>query len=457
MNIIIVGCGQVGSTLAEQLNEENHNITVVDTDMNALRSVTGRLDIMGVCGNGATHTTLKDAGLGHADLLIAVTPSDELNILCCIVAKKARGCRTIARVRDHQYYKDATFLKDELGLAMVINPELASAEEISRVLRFPSAISIETFGKGRVELIKFRLSENSKIVGRTVKDIMQNDKLGVVFCTVERKDGTHIVNGKFVFQPKDVISIVSSSENAAKFFKKIGHASGAVRDVTIVGGGEVTHYLCGILRRSVEVKIIDDDREVCEELASSFPNATVINLDTSDQDNLREEGVDTAGAFLALTDSDEENIILSLYGRTHTSGKVVTKISRLDFSDVLCRLELDTVIYPKNIVANSIARYVRAMKNTRGSNMETLYSIIPGEVEAAEFVVSDKSSVTGKHIMDLNLKPDIVIAAIVRNDEVIFPRGADTIEIGDAVIVVSRDMALKNITDIILPGRKPVN
>lgn len=457
MNIIIVGCGQVGATLAEQLNEEKHNITVVDTNMDELRSVTDRLDIMGVLGNGATYTTLKDAGLGRADLLIAVTPSDELNILCCIVAKKARGCRTIARVRDHQYYQDVAFLKDELGLAMVINPELASAEEISRVLRFPSAISIESFGKGRVELIKFRLPENSKIAGRTVKDIMLHDKLGVVFCTVERGDDTFIVNGSFVFEPRDIISIVSSSENAAKFFKKIGYASGAVKDVIIVGGGEVTHYLCGILRRSIGVKIIDDDRAVCEELASSFPNATVINLDTSDQNNLREEGVDTAGAFLALTGSDEENIILSLYGRTHTQGKVVTKITRLDYSDVLDKLDLDTVVYPKNIVASSIARYVRAMKNTRGSNMETLYSIIPGEVEAAEFVVSDRSAVTGKHIMDLNLKPDIVIAAIVRDKEIIFPRGADTIEVGDAVIVVSRDMALKNLTDIILPGKKPAN
>ncbi len=456
MNIIIVGCGQVGATLAEQLNEKDNNITVVDTSLDSLRAVTDKLDIMGVVGNGATYTVLKDAGIKNADLLIAVTPSDELNLLCCIIAKKASGCRAIARVRSHQYSKETEYLKDELGLAMVINPELASADEIAKVLRFPSASSIETFGKGRVELIKFRLPEASKIVGRSVKDIMLKEKLNVLFCTVERGDEAHIVHGSFVFEARDVISIVASSDSAWRFFKKIGYKTDAVKDAIIVGGGEVTHYLCSILKKTVDVKIIEKDKAVCEELSSTFPHITVINRDTSDQDSMAEEGVDSCSAFLALTDSDEENIILSLYGISQTSGKVVTKIKRIDYDDVITRLDLDTVIYPKNIVANNIMRYVRAMKNTRGSNMESLYSVIRGEVEAAEFIIRDSSAVVGTPIAHLNLKPDIVIAAIVRGRDVIFPRGGDSIEVGDAVIVVSRAIGMKDITDILqsAQGRK---
>lgn len=454
MNIIIVGCGQVGATLAEQLNEKGNNVTVVDTDLHNLRAVTDRLDIMGVVGNGATHTTLSDAGIKNADLLIAVTPSDELNLLCCIIAKKASDCRAIARVRSHQYSAEATYLKDELGLAMVINPELTAAEEIERVLRFPSALSIETFGKGRVQLIKFRLPETSKIVGRTVKEIMTKDKLtNVVFCTAERGNETHIINGNFIFEPKDIISIVASSDSAWRFFRKIGYKTDAVKDAIIIGGSEVTHYLCKRLKRSVEIKLIERDRAVCEQLASEFPHITVVNQDPSDQDNMAEEGVDSCGAFLALTDSDEENIILSLYGRSKTPGKVVTKIKRLDYDDVIEKLDLDTVIYPKNLVANSIVRYVRAMKNTRGSNMESLYSVIRGEIEAAEFVVRETSAMIGTPIAHLPLKPDIVIAAIIRGREVIFPRGGDTIEVGDSVIVVSRVTGMKDITDALDPKK----
>ncbi len=448
MNIIIVGCGQVGATLAEQLNEKGNNVTVVDSDINNLRAVTDRLDIMGVVGNGATHTTLSDAGIKNADLLIAVTPSDELNLLCCIIAKKASDCRAIARVRSHQYSAESTYLKDELGLAMVINPELTAAEEIERVLRFPSALSIETFGKGRVQLIKFRLPESSRIVGRTVKDIMVKDKLSnVLFCTAERGDDTFIINGNFVFEPKDIISIVASSDSAWRFFKKIGYKTDSVKDAIIVGASEVTHYLCSKLKRSVGIKVIERDREMCEQLASEFPYITVVNQDPSDQDNMTEEGVDSCGAFLALTDSDEENIILSLYGRSKSDAKVVTKIKRLDYDDVIEKLDLDTVIYPKNLISNSIVRYVRAMKNTRGSNMESLYSVIRGEIEAAEFIVRETSPMVGTPIAHLSLKPDIVIAAIIRGREVIFPRGGDTIEVGDAVIVVSRVTGMKDITD----------
>lgn len=455
MKIIIVGCGQVGATLAEELNEKGNSITVVDTNPESLRAVTDKLDVMGVIGNGATYTTLRDAGIARADLLIAVTPSDELNLLCCILAKKASNCRAIARVRSHEYSAEAAYLKDELDLAMVINPERAAANEIARVLRFPSAISIETFGKGRVELIKFRLPENSNIVGKSIKEIMTKDKHEVLFCTVERQEDAYIPNGDFVFEARDVISIVASPEGAAKFFKKIGYKTDAVRDIFIVGGSEVTHYLCEMLKRSnMNIKIVEDNRQICDELASAFPKVTIINRDTSDQDSLREEGVEDYGAFLALTDADEENIILSLYARSQTKCKVVTKIKRLDYDDIIEKLDLDTVIYPKDLVANNITRYVRAMKNTLGSNMESLYDVIRGEVEAYEFVVREPSAIVDKPLSELKLRRDLVIAAIVRGKDVIFPRGTDTISVGDAVIIVTKISDMKDITDALVPSAR---
>lgn len=455
MNIIIVGCGQVGSALAEQLNERGNNITVIDTDAARLRAVTDRLDIMGVIGNGATHTTLKDAGITRADLLIAVTPSDELNLLCCITAKKTSNCRTIARVRSHEYSQEASFLKDELDLAMVINPELAAAEEIARVLRFPSAISVDTFSRGRVELIKFRVPDDSPLIGRSVKEVVNKDKQRIVFCTVERDDETHIPKGDFEFDARDIVSFVASPDAATKFFKKIGYKTDAVKDLIIVGATEVTHYLLDLIKKyKLEIKVIDNSRERCEELAISFPDVTIINDDTTMQENLDEQGVDRTGAFLALTDRDEENIILSLYARSHMNGKVVTKIKRLDYDDIIDKLELDTVIYPKNLVATSITRFVRTTKNTLGSNMESLHSIIQGEVEAAEFVVRDKSCVVGTPLSELRLRKEIIIAAIIRGKQLIFPNGQDTIEVGDSVIVVSKEKALKDITDCVIGGKR---
>jgi len=450
MNIIIVGCGQVGVTLAEQLNEKDNNITVVDADMLTVKEVCDRLDLMGVVGNGATRSTLLDAGIENADLLIAVTNSDELNLLCCVIAKKTSNCRTIARVRSYEYHKETEYLRDELGLSLVINPELASASEIARVLRFPSALSIEPFAKGRVELIKFRLPEDSSIVGKSVKDVMLGNKHDILFATVERGDTAHIVTGSFVFEAKDVVSIIASPNNAGRFFKQIGYKTQAVKDALIIGGGEVTHYLCSILEDSgVSIKVIEKDYDTCEALSTEFPGVVVINDDTLDRPSLIEEGIDRTEAFLALTESDEENILLSLFGRSRTCGKVVTKIRRVDYDDVIKHLDLDTVIYTKNLVADSIARFVRATKNTQGSKMETLYNVIKGEIEASEFIIREPSEIVGKPLSTIKFKQDVIVGAIIRKSRVKIPRGNDTIEVGDAVVIVSRAMGLHDITDIL--------
>ena len=450
LNIIIVGCGKIGQNLAEQLGEEGNNITVVDIDPDKVREVSTRFDVMGVVGNGATHTALQDAGIDKADLLIAVTGSDELNLLCCIVAKKNGDCHAIARVKQPEYSTEADYLKDELGLAMVINPQYAAAHEIARVLRFPSAMKIDTFAGGRVELVKFRLPEDSPLVGMSVRDVVSRLHCDVLFCTVERGDNAFIAKADLTFAGKDVISLVASPKSAAAFFTKIGYRTHSVKDVIIAGGGRTGHYLCDfLLRQGLAVKIIEKDERVCEELCARFPAAVVIHGNAGDQEILSEEGIRNAGAFVALTNMDEENILLSLFAKRVSHGKLVTKINRTDFSDLVNHLDLDSIIYPKNIAADEIVRYIRAMKNTIGSNVETLYNVIQDRVEASEFIVREGSPITGRPLSQLQFKKNVLIASILRGKEVIIPRGHDCIQPGDHVVIVSEMMALHDITDVL--------
>ena len=450
LNIIIVGCGKIGQNLAEQLGAEGNNITVVDVSREKVEEVSTRLDVMGVVGNGAIHATQQEAGIEHADLLIAVTGSDELNLLCCIVAKKSGNCHVIARVKQPEYSTEAAYLKDELGLAMVINPQYAAAEEILRVLRFPSAMKIDTFAGGRVELVKFRLPENSPLVGLSVREMSMQLRSDVLICTVERAKEAFIAKGDLVFEGKDVISLVASPKSAAEFFTKIGYRTHSVRDVIIAGGGKTGHYLCEmLLQDGIAVKVIEKNPKVCDDLCAQFPSAIVIHGDAGDREILTEEGLENAGAFVALTNLDEENILLSLFAKRVGRGKLVTKINRTDFSDLVDHLDLDSIIYPKNIASDVIVRYIRAMKNTIGSNVETLYNVIQGKVEASEFIVKEGSPITGKPLSKLAFRKNVLIASILRGDKVIIPRGHDTIEQGDRVVIVSELMALHDISDVL--------
>lgn len=449
MNIIIVGCGKVGEELAHRLNDEGDNITVIDVDSTKVNDVTSRLDVLGVTGNGATHLVQQEAGIRDADLLIAVTGSDELNLLCCLIAKKEGNCQTIARVRDPQYSTEAPYLKEELGLAMVINPEFQAAAEIARVLRFPSAIKIDTFAKGKVDLMKFRLPENCILTGCSVKEIATKLKCDVLVCTVERGDEAFIPNGEFVFEEKDIISVIASPANANAFFRKIDYKINQVKDCMIAGGGDVAYYLCRILRKAgISLKLIEKDPKRCEMLCTALPEVTVICGDAADQQILLEEGLENANSFAALTNLDEENIMLSLFARVKGCKKLVTKINRIDFFDVIKQLDLDSIIYPKNITSELIVSYVRAMKNTIGSNVQTVYSIIKGKAEAAEFLIKDTSPVLGKPLMELKFKPNVLVAVILRGNRVIIPRGSDVIEKNDSVIVVS-DIRPHDISDIL--------
>lgn len=450
MNIIIVGCGKIGQNLVEQLNEPGHNITVIDLSAKKVNDVSTRFDVMGVIGNGANHEIQQEAGVQDADLLIAVTGSDELNIFCCLIAKMFSRCQTIARIQNPDYSEEAAFLKDELRLAMVINPGYAAAREIARVLRFPSALKIDTFAGGKVELVKFRLPEKSPLVGLSVRDVVSRLRSDVLICTIERGDKAYIAKADLVFEEKDVISLVSSPKAAQDFFSKIKYNTNSVKNVMIVGGGEIGRYLCSILpKEGVSVKLIEKDPQICEELCTDFPEVTVICGNAHDQETLLEEGIEKTEAFVALTGMDEENILISLFAKSVSRAKIVTKINRFDFLNVVNHLDLDTIIYPKNVTSDVIVRYVRAMKNTIGSNVETLYNIIKGQVEASEFIVKEGSEVIGSPLSALQFKDNILIAAILRDGNVIIPRGSDQFFPGDRVVIVSPSMTMRDISDVL--------
>ena len=450
MKIIILGCGRVGQSLAEKLNEDKNDVTVIDISAEKVRMVANRYDVMGIVGNGATLSVQQEAGIADADLFIAVTNSDELNLLSCLLAHKGGNCQTIARVKNPEYAKETSYFGDEMGIVMVINPEYAAAEEIARVLRFPSAMKIEPFGKGKIELVQFRLQSGSALVGLSVKEVMAKWSINVIFCTIERGEQAYIANGDFVFAEKDVVSIVATPKNANDFFAKTHSKGHAVKDVMIVGGGEITQYLCGILEKSgISMKIIEKDYKRCEELATQWGKVDVIHGNAADRELLLEEGVEKAGAFVALAALDEENILLSLFAKEVGVEKLVTKINRIDYDSVIARLDLDTVICPKNIARDSIVRYVRATTNAQGSNIETLYNIIEDEVEAAEFIVKEGSAIIGKPLSALHFKPNVLIASILRDNQVITPHGYDTIEAGDSVLIVTKNLSLNDVSDVL--------
>ncbi len=450
MKIIIVGCGRVGESLAEKLNDDGNDVTVVDMSAVKVQELTDRFDVMGVVGNGATHSTLLEAGIENTDLFIAVTNSDELNLLCCMIAKKEGNCQAIARVKSPEYSEEATYLQKELGLAMVINPEYVVAEEIARVLRFPSAIKIEPFAKGKVELVKFKLPQGNAIVGMSVKEVIMKYRSEVLVCTIERGDEAFIANGDFVFQEKDVVSIIAAPVKAKEFFIAINYKGHSIKNALVAGGGVITHYLCEILENSrVSLKIVEKDLKNCEELAGKFPKCAVIHGKATDKELLKEEGVSKAGAFVALSGADEENILLSLFAKEEGAEKLITKINRTDYDGVINRLELDATVCPINITSDIILRHVRATKNARGNSVETLYNIIQDQVEACEFIIKENSPILGKPLKQLKFKENVLVAAIYRDDTVIIPHGNDIIQAGDSVVIVSKQIGLQDVKEIL--------
>lgn len=450
MKIIIVGLGKVGQSLAKELSGEDNDITVIDKNEDAVEEIASQYDVMGIVGNGSTYSTQMEAGIESADLLIAVTGSDELNLLCCLIAKKAGNCHTIARVRNPEYSTELDFIKEELGLAMVINPERAAASEIAQVLRFPSAIGVNTFAKSRVELLKFRLPEESILNGVRLSELSRCIRGNVLVCAIERGENLIIPDGNSVLREKDLVSIVAPTSDANNFFHQAGIVTNQVKSIMIVGGSSIAYYLTKMMLASgIRVKLVEKNKARCEALCDLLPKATIVYGDGSDKELLLEEGIGRYESFAALTNIDEENILLSLYARKTGNKKIITKINRIAFDEVVKELDLDTIVHPKDVTTEHIVRYVRSMKNSLGSNVETLHRIIDGKAEALEFVIRNKSKVTDILLQELKIKKGILVASIGRKGKVIIPRGSDQIKVGDSVVIITREKGLNDIDDII--------
>jgi trk system potassium uptake protein TrkA len=451
MNIVIVGDGKVGSTLVKQLSKEGHDIVIIDNNLSVIENSMNMYDVMGIDGNGANLLIQKQAGVDKSDLFIAATSSDELNMLSCMMAKKLGAKHRVGRVRNPEYSDQLGFLKEELGMNMVINPEQTTALEISRILRFPTAIKIETFSNGRAELIEIKVPEGSRLVGQPLYKLSSMCDVKVLICVVQRGSQVIIPTGEFVVQAGDRISITASPHQIHTFIKRMGLLKDKVKMVMIVGGSRLGHYLAKMLLEvGMEVKIIEVKEEVCRQLSEDLPKAIIIHGDGTNHELLIEEGIDNTDAFISLTGIDEENIILSMYAKKKEVKKVVTKINKISFSKLLTDDMVDSIVSPKYLTANQIVSYVRGLQNSMGSSVQTLHRLVDNQVEALEFAVKVKDHFIGKSLKDLRLKENLLIAVIIRNHKTIIPAGNDTLEVGDRVIIVTTIPYLRDLKDIVL-------
>lgn len=448
MNIVIVGGGTVGAEICERLAPEKHNLTLIDTNEIELAELSNKYDLFGILGNGAELSVLKKADLDKADLLVAVTSNDEINILCCATAKKLGVTNTIARVRNPKYSEMIEFMRDEFDLSMTINPELALAKEIYRTLKFPSANRIDTFCKGRVEIAELVVPENSPICNKSLFEVRSSLNMRFIVCAVLRGDEAHIPTGNFVIEAGDTICVTLPDEDIAKFFKAIGAYKHPVRNILIVGAGRTTYYLASLLEGGkMRSTVIEKDKKLCMELASDYSLTVVCDMPTK-QEVLLEEGLVSADAFLALSDDDEDNAIVSIYAKKQGAAKIVTKINSSSYVELFKGLGLNGIVSPKSSTASLILKQVRSLSKVKGSDIENLYKLMNGKVEALEFFIKENiKGLTDIPLKELKLQSEILLACIVRDGNVIVPTGNDAIKIGDTVIVVTTKTQIKGIRE----------
>ncbi len=450
MKIVIIGGGKVGSKLSEELSNESHDVTVIEQDIDVINRINSNQDVACINGNAINREILKEAGVEEADLLIGCTSSDEINMFSCLFAKNLGAKNTIARVRNPEYYSQLNYIKEDLGLSMIINPEFVAANVISRILRFPSAIKVETFAKGKVEIMEFKIYENSNLPGMQMRDVVRTFGIKILVCAVQRRDEVFIPDGTFTFEQGDKLSIAASHEDLEKFLKKVGGLKRKVKTVMIIGGGKIAYYLCKSLENiNIKTKIIERDRKTCHFLAQNLPKVDIIHGDGTDNQILEEEGIHEVDAFVSLTGIDEENIIMSMYADSKGVSKVITKISQSTFKDMIDTFNLDTVISPKELTATRILQYVKAMNNSYGSQLNSLYRIVNDKVEVLEFSVSATGRVVNQPLRDLKFKKGMLIACIVRNGKIIIPGGDDKIMVGDNIIIVTSSLKITDIEDIL--------
>ena len=451
MKIVIIGDGKVGYKLAKQLSSEKYDIILIDNNEEKLRKSIERMDVFCVAGEGGSVEVQQRADVPHADLVIACTSTDECNMLSCLIARRLGARHTIARVRNPIYYKQIDFLKKDLHLSMVVNPELIVAGDITRLLLFPDASKVETFVKGRVELVEFPI-HCGKLEGLSLSELYARFQVQVLVCAVESGETVLIPDGDYILKAGDKLHIAASHQNMEQFFKKIALRKEKIKNAMICGGGRVAYYLASQLcNLGMNVKIIERNRERCEELCELLPKATIINGDATEHDLLIEEGIEKTDAFIALTGMDEENIIMSLFASKQSVSKVIVKINEDRRAMMIYELGLDSIVSAKTATADAILGYVRARRNSQCSaNVETMYQLLDGRVEALEFIIKSENAYTGVPLKDLNLKVNNIIACIARGRKIIIPNGDDSIQVGDSVVIITMTKQIRDLDDILV-------
>ena len=451
MKIIISGCGKIGATILESLVAEGHDIVAIDNNQSVIQEITNVYDVMGVCGNCFDCDVLEEAGISEAELFIAVAGSDESNMMSCFLARKLGAKHTIARIRNPEYNdKSLSILRHHFELSMSINPERLAAHEIFNILKFPSAVKIDSFSRRSFEMIEFRLKDDSVLDGLTLSEFRDKYKTQVLICCVLRDDEIFIPGGNFVLKSGDKISLAATHADITKLFKELGLSQKQSKNVMILGGSRISYYLSEMLAGAgISVKIIDRNEKNCELLSDLLPKAVIINADGSQQDLLLEEGLTTMDAFVSLTGMDEENILISIFAATQNVPKVISKVNKDELASMAEKLGLDTIVSPKKIVSDVIIRYARALRNSLGSSVETLYKVMDGHAEALEFIVKDDARIVNIPLKNLRLKKNILIGGITRDRKRIVPGGNDVILPGDHVIIIAANQRLQELADIL--------
>ena len=450
MKIVIIGLGTIGKTILKKLSHQGHDLTIIDDDKDKIEALIEKYDVSAVVGNGACLAIQREAGVRDADLAIVLTNSDELNVFACLVAKKIGVKNTIARVRNPDYRKQIMEMKDELGISMIVNPEQDTATEIFNLINLPSIAQVEHFAKGRVLLVEIVAETGCALIGETLISIGKKLKTKVLICAVQRGQSVTIPTGNFVIEEGDRIHLTSDAKSLRDFLAEINLIKSPLKNIMIVGGGKIGYYLAHELsKKKYKIKLIESNRATAEELADSLPRVTVIRGNGAQHDLLLEEGIEAMDAFVALTDIDEENMIVSMFANKMKVKKTITQIKSDDLYGILDELGINNNVSPKDIVANRIISYIRALANKRGSNVLTLYRLVNDQVEALEFLAKKKERIYNKPLKDLKIKENCLVACIIRESEVIIPNGNDHIELGDNVIVVTTHKNFDDLTDIL--------
>lgn len=454
MNIVIIGSGAVGETLVGFICREGHSVTVIDEDPDIVDAAVNTYDIMGIIGNGSSIDIQKEAGIPTCDLVIAVSPGDEMNLLCCMIARKLGAKHSIARVRDPEYLNQTRFMCTQLGIDMIVNPEYEAARETARLVRFPAATKIEKFFQGQVEVLEIHIGDMHPLIGTQLKDFKQKFNTNALICAVRRNEETLIPSGDFIISCGDTISITAQRRDMADLFMKfsLGNKQPRIKNVMILGGGRISRYLASAICNEFSVTIVENDLELCEELASTLPKADIIHGDPTDTDLLIEEGIDNMGACITMTDDNKANIIIAMFAKTRNVKKVITYIPA-SLQKLTNSAGLDSNITPKSLVVAKVLGYIRGLDNAgaKGSKsaIKALYKMCDNTAEALQFDVAEDFDMLSVPLKDIKIRKNTLIAAIIRDGNVTYPHGNSTMEIGDSVIVVTTNEKMYDLGDIL--------